>query len=200
MATSLGHYLLGLSITQASASDNTEKSRGLWLALVACVPDLDVIPGLFVGKLGQFHHGITHSFAAAVIFSAITWLLFRPLGERSLKLGILVFVLYASHVVLDYFTMDTGAPYGVPLYWPLSHDTYQSPWALLPNVQHTRAPLFSAHNFLLMVREGVIFLPLVGFIRALKHSQIAWRVRSAWLYGGWFIIAVWASLFSLHEG
>jgi membrane-bound metal-dependent hydrolase YbcI (DUF457 family) len=125
MATSWGHYLLGLSITQGPASDAAEKKRGLWLALIACVPDLDLILGVFVGKLNQFHHGITHSFAAALIFSASTWLLFRSLvGTLSLKLSILIFLLYSSHVILDYFTLDTGAPYGVPLLWPLSHESY----------------------------------------------------------------------------
>ena len=201
MATPLGHYLLGLSITQGTACDSAQEKRGLWLALIACVPDLDVIPGFFVGKLGQFHHGITHSFAAAVMFSVFVWLLFRPRGEvLPLKLGILVFFLYASHVVLDYFTLDTGAPYGVPLLWPLSHETYQSPWPLLPNVQHTRSPIFSLHNILLMVQEAIVFVPLIGLVRALKHSQTAWPMRLAWVYGGWFILAVWASVFSLHEG
>lgn len=200
MATPLGHYLVGLSITQGLARDSAERKRGLWLAVIACLPDLDVIPGFFVGRLGQFHHGITHSFAAAAIFLIFAWLFFRWRARViSLNLSILIFLLYASHVVLDFVTLDTGAPYGVPLFWPWSHDSYQSFWLLLPNVQHTRAPVFSVHNILLMVQEGIIFLPLIGFIRALKHSQTAWPVRRAWLYGGWFILAIWASVFSLQE-
>ncbi len=198
MATPLGHYLLGLSITQAAASGSAEERRGLWLALIACMPDLDLIPGFFAGKPGKFHHGVTHSFAAAVMFSGLTSLLLKLRGGTfSLKLGGLICLLYASHNILDYFTLDTGAPYGVPLFWPLSHATYQSPWLLLPNVQHTRAPIVSLHNIFLMVQEIVLFLPLVGFIQAVKHSQGAWPARRAWLYAAWFIFAVWASLFVL---
>jgi membrane-bound metal-dependent hydrolase YbcI (DUF457 family) len=201
MATPLGHYLLGLSITQASARDSTEANRGLWLALIACVPDLDIIPGLWVGKLNQFHHGVTHSFAAALMFSVCAWLWFRPrVGRVALRLAFLMFCLYSSHVILDYFTLDTGVPYGVPLFWPLSHETYQSPWLLLPNVQHTRAPVFSLHNILLMVQEAALFLPLVGLIRAVKHSRTAWPIPRVWLYGCWFILALWASVFALYEG
>ncbi len=116
------------------------------MALIACVPDLDVIPGLFVGKLGQFHHGITHSFAAAVMFSVLTWLLFRPRGGSSLKLGILVFFLYASHVVLDYFTVDKGAPvWNSALTGPyLTRPTSRS--GLCCRMFNTRAPLFSART------------------------------------------------------
>ena len=201
MATPLGHYLVGLSIAQGLARDSGERKRALWLAVIACLPDLDFIPGFFVGRLGQFHHGISHSFATGAIFSIFAWLFFRWFARGiSLNLCILVFLLYSSHVILDFVTLDNSVPYGVPLFWPWSHDSYQSPWLLLPNVQHTRAPLFSAHNLLLMVRELIIFFPLIGFVRALKHSQTAWPVRRAWLYGGWFIFAVWASVFSLHEG
>lgn len=200
MATPLGHYLVGLSITQGLARDSAERKRGLWLAVIACLPDLDVIPGFFLGRLAQFHHGITHSFAAAAIFSIFSWLFF---GRRdrviSLNLSILVFLLYASHVVLDFVTLDTGAPYGVPLFWPWSQDSYQSSWLLLPNVQHTRAPLFSLHNIALIAREAVIFLPLVAFIHARTHPHTTRSLRSAWFYGGWFILAVLASVLSLQE-
>ncbi len=65
VATPVGHYLLGLSITQAVAQDPAQRKRGLWLATIACLPDLDVIPGLFVGGIAEFHHGASHSFAAA---------------------------------------------------------------------------------------------------------------------------------------
>ena len=60
-ATPVGHYFLGLSIAQVFARDDAERKEGLWLATIACLPDLDVVPGLFVGMLAQFHHGASHS-------------------------------------------------------------------------------------------------------------------------------------------
>jgi inner membrane protein len=198
MATPVGHYLLGLSVMQLFARDRDERRRSIWLATVACVPDLDVIPGIFVGNLGRFHHGISHSFFAAAVFSLIAFgILWRQGWKPSESLLLLLFLLYASHVVLDFFTLDPGAPHGVPLLWPW-RETYQSSWALLPNVQHTGGPLFSAHNFFLMVREAVLFLPLIGFIYALKDS--GWRSPNpvAWFFAAWFIVAVSASFLSLN--
>jgi inner membrane protein len=198
MATSLGHYLVGLSIAQALARDSAERKRGLWVGAVACVPDLDIIPGLFVGNLGAFHHGVSHSFAAAVLFSVFISLLLKRVRLMSLHLSVLVFWLYVSHVVLDFLTLDTGVPFGVPLFWPFSQETFQSAWVLLPNVQHTRAPLVSEHNMWLIGREAAMFIPLIGFIYAMKHRQTAWHLGSAWLFASWFIVAVCTSFLSLQ--
>jgi inner membrane protein len=200
MATSFGHYLVGLSVTRALARDAAERKRGLWVAAVACLPDLDIVPGLLIGRLNAFHHGVSHSFAAAAVFSLLTSLLLIRTRLISLKLSVLLFLVYGSHLILDFLTLDTGPPHGIPLFWPISHETYQSPWVLLPNVQHTRAPLLSPHNVWLIGREAMIFLPLIGFIRALKHPKTAWRLRHAWFFGGWFILALWASVLSLHQG
>jgi inner membrane protein len=198
MATPLGHYFVGLSLAQLFASDRAESRRGLWLAAIACVPDLDFLPGLFVGNLSQFHHGASHSFAAAAIFAAGSLSVLRFIGWRqSLKLALLSFLLYGSHVVIDFFTVDRGTPYGVPLFWPWSHETYQSAWPLLPHVQHTRSPIVSVHNFLLMMREIVIFIPLVGLVCMLKRWSRP-SARAAWLYASWFIIAASASMLSLQ--
>jgi len=64
MATPVGHYFLGLSITQVFARDDAERKECLWLVTIACLPDLDVVPGLFVGNLVQFHHGASHIFTS----------------------------------------------------------------------------------------------------------------------------------------
>jgi inner membrane protein len=199
MATPVGHYLLGLSVSQLFARDRDQRRQGLWLATIACMPDLDVIPGLLVGKLNQFHHGASHSFFAAALFSFVGLWVFRWWGRKlSCRLFLLLFFLYVSHTVLDYLCLDTGAPFGVPLFWPWSQETYQSPWLLLPNVHHTSRPLFGAHNLLLMVREMLVFFPLFGLVQGLTRSSRPWSALATWLYGCWFIVAVSASLSSLH--
>jgi len=199
MATPVGHYLLGLSITQVFSHEQAEKRRGVWLATIACLPDLDVIPGLFAGNLTQFHHGASHSFAAAAAFSVGGLLFLKWWGWRlSLGLFFLLFFLYASHAILDFFTLDTGEPYGVPLFWPWILETYQSPWLLLPNVQHTRSPLLSSHNLFLTLREGLVFLPLIGLVNALNTSSWSWARPAAWFYAAWLLIALWVSVFSLR--
>jgi inner membrane protein len=199
MATPVGHYLLGLSVTQLLARNSDERRQGLWLATIACVPDLDVIPGLLVGKLNQFHHGASHSFFAAALFSLVGVWVFRWWGWKfSGRLLLLLFLLYASHNVLDTLCIDTGPPFGVPLLWPWSQETYQSPWLLLPDVHHTIAPLLSTHNVLLAIQETLIFLPLAGFIHTLKVARQPWSQRGAWFYGSWFLSVLSASVFYLH--
>jgi len=193
VATPLGHYLLGISITRIFGRNHLARKRGLWLGLIACLPDLDILPGLILRDLSRFHHGVSHSLIAATVFSVMASLL---LGWKKVRLVtpllFLVFLLYTSHIVLDFFTLDTGAPYGVPLFWPWISESYQSPWPLLPNVQHTGAPLLSSHNLLLMVQEILLFLPLYRLTKALRTSRRS--SPGTWVYGGWFLVALVASL------
>ena len=71
MATSIGHYLFGLSVAKVLAREDDEKKLTPWLATISCLPDLDMIPGLLVGNPARFHHGASHSFAGAAIFSLL---------------------------------------------------------------------------------------------------------------------------------
>jgi hypothetical protein len=201
MATPVGHYLLGLAVTQALAKDRHEKDQSVWLATIACVPDLDVLPGLFVGKLSQFHHGASHSFFAAALFALIGIWIFRWRGggwQLSGRLFLLLFLLYASHNMLDALCMDTGSPFGVPLLWPWSQETYQFFWLLLPDVHHTRRPFFGTHNLLLMIREALVFLPLIALVQISKNGSRPWCSRAVWFYGGWFLVAVGVSVLSVN--
>jgi len=197
MATPVGHYLLGLSIATLAARDERERRRAPWWALIAGAPDLDVLPGLAVGTLGQFHHGASHSLAAAGVVALGAAALAARAEGRAVRTAVLVFALYVSHSVLDSFTLDTGWPIGVPFLWPWSRETFQAPWVLLPNVQHTRAPLLSAHNALLMVREVLIFAPLVGLVLAARASRRRWRWAATGLAAVWLVAAAGLSIASL---
>lgn len=203
MATPVGHYLLGLAVAQVLAQDEGQRKRAFWLASVAWVPDLDVLPGLMVGDLSRFHHGATHGLPAAALFALLGTLVVAQTSKHwSLRLFPLLFLLYASHVFLDYLTLDTGAPYGVPLFWPFWQDSYASPLLLLPNVQHTAAPLISVHNLLLAIQEALLFLPLVGLIYSLKgwwpNRAPAWIKITGWFCGGWFFLAVITSVWWIN--
>jgi membrane-bound metal-dependent hydrolase YbcI (DUF457 family) len=147
----------------------------------------------------MFHHGATHSLTAATVFAGAMALVYGRLQREAFpKLFLVLLALYASHLGLDVVTLDTSAPHGVPLFWPWSGETYESPWMLLPNVQHTQAPLVSAHNVLLMVREAVIFVPLVGLTEVLTHRGRPGRWGPAAIYGAWFAAALTISVVSLR--
>jgi membrane-bound metal-dependent hydrolase YbcI (DUF457 family) len=198
MATPVGPYLFGLSIAVLAAPNATERRQAPWWALIACAPDLDVLPGAAVGQLGRFHHDASHSLAAAglVALTTLAFVTYRR-GRPALWTAAVVFVLYASHSALDYVTVDTGPPIGIPLLWPWSQQTFQAPWPLLPNVQHTRAPLVSVHNALLMVRETLIFAPLVGLALAGRAPLAPGRSVAMWLWGVGFLLAAGLSVASL---
>jgi membrane-bound metal-dependent hydrolase YbcI (DUF457 family) len=198
VATPLGHYLVGLSVAVFVARSPEARRRAPWWAVVACAPDLDVLPGLAVGNLSRFHHGASHSLTAAVAVAlVVTAVVVLRRGRATLAVPVLAFVLFASHIALDSVTVDSGAPIGVPLFWPFSQETYQAPWALLPNVQHTRAPVVSVHNALLMVREVVVFAPLVGLALAVRTSVAPWRRAATWVCGALFVTAAGLSIASL---
>jgi membrane-bound metal-dependent hydrolase YbcI (DUF457 family) len=197
MATPVGHYLVGLSIAALAARSPAERRRAPWWALIACAPDLDALPGLAVGDLSRFHHGASHSLVAAGVAAAAVTAFAAYRRRATVGVPVLAFALYVSHSVLDGFTSDFAAPVGVPLLWPFSPATFQAPWPLLPNVQHTQAPVVSMHNALLMVREGLIFTPLVGLVLAIRSSVVPWRSAAAWLCAAWFITAAGLSIASL---
>jgi membrane-bound metal-dependent hydrolase YbcI (DUF457 family) len=199
MATPVGHYLLGLSIAALAARDPAERRAVPWWALMACAPDLDVLPGAAIGDLSRFHHGASHSLAAAGAVALGTAALYASWrGHWSPRVPMLVFALYLSHGALDSVTLDDGWPFGIPLLWPWSDATYQAPWVLLPNVQHTRAPLVSLHNALLAVREAVIFAPLVGLVLAVRAGTWRWRIAVASACAAWFATAAGLSFASLR--
>jgi hypothetical protein len=198
MATPLGHYLVGLALAGGLARDDHERARSPWLAAIACVPDLDLVPGVLVGDPSRFHHGVTHSLTAAILFAGAVAVLLAVAGHRApTRFVLVVAALYASHSALDALTLDNSDPRGVPLLWPWRDTTYESPWLLLANVQHTREPIVSAHNLRLMLQEAFVFLPLVGLIRTVRGSRRAWAGAATWVYASWFLAAAGISFASL---
>lgn len=186
-------------MAQAFARNDMERRQAFWMGAIALLPDLDVLPGLAVGNLSQFHQGISHSLIAALAFSvAGLFFLMWNRSRRSLYIALVSLLVFASHLLLDYFTLDTGAPFGIPLFLPFIAQTYESPWFVLPNVQHTSAPLFSFHNGLLVIREVVIFLPLAGLVYTLRAPRLPWPRSLGWLFGGWFMIATGVSAYFLN--
>lgn len=161
--------------------------------------NLDALPGIVLGEIGRFHHGITHSLPVAALAGAAVLLASGLLSRRwPAYLAAVLFLVYASHLLLDFFTLDTGAPYGIPLFWPFSHETYQSHWPVLPNVQHTSGPLLSTHNLLLVLREVAVLLPVNGLVLALKAHGGLWPRGAAWLLGGCSFAAAYISALTLR--
>lgn len=166
----IGHSILAFTIHRVAVRAN---GTDYWWSLVLYVfaanaADLDFLPGLLVGEPSRYHHGVSHSIGFAVLFAlggslALALLRKEPLGWN---FGVL-FLLYFSHVGLDYFSTDTTLPYGVPMYWPLSGAYYIAPFAFLPGIRRAETSaefipsLFSMHNLWAASVECLLLLPLL---------------------------------------
>lgn len=121
----IGHTAVGLAVLEA-ASPSGARPRArwktvLWTAVLANLPDLDILAGLlWSGNGAAFHRGPTHSLA----FAAAAALATLPAARRLPSLGAvspgLRFGLVLSHLVSD-LLLSRGP---VSLFWP-----FQMQWS-----------------------------------------------------------------------
>ncbi|MEW6187216.1 MAG: metal-dependent hydrolase [Thermodesulfobacteriota bacterium] len=169
MATPYGHALVGLSLLHLwfpQTGPSPKKTYILYglAVLGAWAPDLDFIPGLFLGNPGRFHHGPFHSLSLAIGSALFIGLLIRFFSkiQSSIKIGSLVFALVFSHLLLDFFTEDPMPPFGFPLFWPAAQTPFLSPLSIFPYVlRHPEHHEFWSHSFLSLAVESFILLPLL---------------------------------------
>ena len=126
-------------------------------AILACLPDLDYLPGLLRGNWNLYHQGPTHSLLFLLLATAAALLLLQllPAGWRSRaslpsptpRVAALVFALIASHLAIDWMTQDFRPPIGCPWLWPLSDHPFHAPFAFIPAWKKLRViDLFSTAN------------------------------------------------------
>jgi len=115
----IGHTAVGLAVLETAQKREGCVSRWWlvgWVALLANLPDIDIVIGLLLrGNGNVFHRGPTHSLAFALLagwLASHAWRLERRLPRLSFGIG---FGLVFSHVAAD-MLFTTGA---VSLFWPL---------------------------------------------------------------------------------
>ena len=147
----------------------------------ANTPDLDFIPGFLIGDANRYHHGISHSIGFALVFASafsLFLILLKRAGTRPRcyrRNFAISFCLYFSHIVLDYLSIDSGLPYGEPLFWPLSNKYYIAPFAFLPEIRRASASsefipsLFSLHNLWAASVEFLLLFPFILAVMALQR-------------------------------
>ena len=131
MATVFTHAATAALLSPAAPTGVSPRRLGVALALVAVMPDLDVVAFAFgipyEHPLG--HRGLTHSLPFAVLTGVVvTAVFFRsvPLGSRAgAMLVSLLSVATASHGVLDAMT-DGGLGVGFAI--PFSNERWFLPW------------------------------------------------------------------------
>jgi inner membrane protein len=137
MPTPAGHALAALAAWTACRpwARGMVRSPWFWLLLVSAnAPDLDFLPGLLMGNEALFHRGAGHSIGGAVLYALAIMAATAAVagGGRAALAGALAFLLFTSHLVLDLFVRDIGAPYGIQLFWPFTHGYTMAPWWVFP--------------------------------------------------------------------
>lgn len=128
MATVFTHALVATSLGQAGKID-WRKDWRFWYIAVLCsiLPDVDVLGfrfGIHYGDLWG-HRGMTHSLLFAAVIAAIMALRFGLRGAERWKMMLLLFVITASHGLLD--AMTNGG-LGVAFFSPFDRSRYFLPW------------------------------------------------------------------------
>ena len=128
MATVFTHALVAASLGQAGKADWRKDWRFWYLAVLCSIlPDIDIIGFRLGVRYGDLwgHRGMTHSLLFAAIIAVIMALRFGPVGRDRWKLMLLLFVITASHGVLD--AMTNGG-LGVAFFSPFDTQRYFFLW------------------------------------------------------------------------
>jgi len=177
MPSPVGHSLAGYLISDVAG---VRLSRRKWVSLgsyvlIANAPDIDYLPGFLSGKPNAFHHYATHSVTAALLFGIAVAIILGSRDGGFVRIFLATSAAYASHLLLDFFTLDTSKPYGMQLLWPLSDRFYVSPWALFMDVakgnlnEGFMRSLLVWHNLVGMLWEAAVFVPLIFGLHVMKR-------------------------------
>jgi tetratricopeptide (TPR) repeat protein len=136
----------------------------LGFAALGIAPDLDLIVGA--------HRGPTHSVGAVALVALATWLVVGRHARRG-RWALACAAAYGSHLLLDWFGLDTSAPFGIPALWPLSSAYSQAPWPVfLPVSRRIHQPdLFWLPNALAVARELLILVPIVMLVASRRRRM-----------------------------
>jgi membrane-bound metal-dependent hydrolase YbcI (DUF457 family) len=121
MPSPVGHVLGGVAVYLVGTR-NAARSRFIFAAtlLGSIAPDFDILPGIIIGKMSAFHHGVSHSLTFAALFGAIVFFWVRRYQkEIAVRAAIIAALAYTSHIFLDFVNVYDGTR-GVPAIWPLS--------------------------------------------------------------------------------
>jgi inner membrane protein len=182
MPLPIGHALAGIAFheTRPGLFFRNRWHDAVFFMFLANLPDGDFLPGFLVGFPNRFHHGVFHSLGAALAVSmVIGWLFSRQQGQ-ALKYSAFAFVVFYSHLLLDFFTLDFTPPFGLPLFWPFSGHYHIAAHPVFINI--TRSPysanffssLFSLHNLKAALLEIVLLggvVMLAACIRRFANNR-----------------------------
>jgi len=172
MATLLTHAVVAATLGQ-TASAQLRKRASFWVAAVLCaiLPDIDVIGFRFGVHYGDLwgHRGMTHSLFFAALIALCLAVRLENGGCARVKLSVLLFLITASHGVLDALT---NGGLGVAFFSPFDTKRYFFPWRPIPVSPIGVDGLFSTRVMQILVSEII-----VAWAPALLLTAIIWATR-----------------------
>jgi membrane-bound metal-dependent hydrolase YbcI (DUF457 family) len=182
MPSPVAHGIVGLSLGLAWLAPPSSslrllvgalarRWRGLLVLLaIACAPDVDYFFGLFYGDFNLLHQIYSHTIAWITAVALVAWLFWRRVEpETPTRLFVFLWLVAASHLLLDYLTDDGSYPYGIMVVWPLTADYFTSPVHLFPRMmKHSWREVFQSHNLAVALQEAIFTLPLLAGVTAWK--------------------------------
>jgi TolB protein len=166
MASPIGHGFLGAAIYLWSRPRGAPRPRAgmlLGAIVLANLPDSDFLVGFAIGR--KYHHQHIHTIAFAVAVAALLAAAARAWRRPAGRVFVVSLLLVLSHLLADTFTMDTKAPYGSMLFWPITSRYYISSFPIFLDVWRGSWQLaFGYHNVNMALRELAIGLSLLGLV------------------------------------
>jgi membrane-bound metal-dependent hydrolase YbcI (DUF457 family) len=114
---------MALPVAHSAVACGLTRTRDRWtlalLSLFSVLPDFDfAIVLLFDTTISESHRTWTHSLLFALVLSLL-WKWLRPAGMRAVS-AVTVFLVVASHAVVDLLCTADALDHGVMLFWPFS--------------------------------------------------------------------------------
>lgn len=176
MALPIAHAAAGYLVHRAA---HRGPSRGepakVWrrvalFMLIGNLPDFDFLVGFVLGRPGLVHRGVSHSVLAAVAFGLLAgWVARRWRNEPFLPNAVAFGAAYASHLLVDWLTIDTRPPAGGQFLWPFSDAYYSSPIPIFGEIWIdgiTRSGFLGTvlawQTVVALTREAAVVLAIVG--------------------------------------
>lgn len=175
---SVTQLALGAAVGEATLGRKIGNRAIWWGGIAGTIPDLDIfIP--FSDPVNSFisHRSFSHSlFTLALLTPFLVWLIRRihpDTREHNSRWYVLVYLAFATHVLLDSFTA-----YGTQIFWPIIHQPIM--WSTIFIVD----PLYT-----LPLIGGVLCALILSRAKGLGHTANNIGLVLSTLYLSWTVVA-----------
>lgn len=180
MAFPPAHMLIGAALAEVACAGmrRPPPRAAAWAvgAVLAALPDSDIVLGLVLGRGGSFHGTFTHSIAAVAVWALIG----HAFGGG--RWALIAGVTYASHLLVD--MLDESGPTNLELGWPFTGARPYAigtlfpkvpvvgagPWDTLRNVLEPQRLALLAEQTLIAALVAAALVVLAAALRRARHG------------------------------